>query len=189
MGLQDTFENLVREGVAKFHLAVFGSGVLFVLLSFFDLQNGLSPRISPMWPMFLVGTALIVLSVILYRIDAVVSGPQETKRPILTTALDISDKDAVVKAFDVMDGTQQDIMRCMYKLHRREIPIDDLYPEFAREYPGQIAREKELLYRVRDIEHKGLMRTKSLGEKNTMAIIPEEIESILEDATPARLQS
>ena len=98
-------------------------------------------------------------------------------------------REDVINAFDIMSNSQKSIMRFMYKSHRREMSIDDLFSRFSKVWPGEIASESEMLYRIRDISHHGLIKTKSLGEKQTIAIIPEHIESILENTKPHRLLS
>ncbi len=92
--------------------------------------------------------------------------------------------DTIEKAFVTQTGTQREIVKCLYCMHRLEIALDDLFAYFRLKVDPEakkIETSAEFYYRLKDLAYCGLLDTRPIGIKTTVVRVLPEVGNVLFD--------
>jgi len=91
------------------------------------------------------------------------------------------DWQATVDSYRDLTRTQQAIMLCLYQKVISDMTLDDFYVKLRAEIPSRIASIGELLYRIKDLAHAGLIQLRSNGKKSSIVMVIPNIRGHLID--------
>ena len=89
--------------------------------------------------------------------------------------------DLVDVKFLKLNKTQMHIVRQLYRMGDDEIAINDLLRYINDRQPERIGNVKELLYRLKDIQHDGLLELVPFGANTTLVKRVEGVNNVLHD--------
>ena len=162
----------------KGYILIIVIGVILLLLSLFTKliinNEGLlsTPRETIIIPLFYISIALIAIGIVqsfIVEFYKKKNNPKGNKKKLSYTA-----------TFDALRTTQKAVFKEIYKYHIDEIACDDLFKIFNNRHGDILKSESELLFRLLELENKGLVITRGIGEKTTVVKIPPDVEFNLE---------
>jgi hypothetical protein len=91
--------------------------------------------------------------------------------------------DKIEQTYLGQTDTQKILIRLLYKVHPPRISVDELRQLFLKKAVDKnaIGTDKEALYRLKDLEHQGLLELRSIGSKTTLVLGIGKVAMVLHD--------
>jgi hypothetical protein len=124
-------------------------------------------------PLFISSSVMIVISIILsvYSMGRSHNAPQFTNAEL---------EEKIDRTFLALSGTQKFVIRYVYKLHKTDVSLEELFKGLNKKIPGVIGSMDELYFRIMVLVQKELLSTKAVESRVTVVTSIPKVGYVLD---------